>query len=166
MEKLPFSAETINKLAADSGIPKIGNASIREIVALVNRIEKASGIEFIRMEMGVPGLDPPALGTEAEINALRQGIASIYPAIEGVHELKKEHHSSAFLDIDVNPKDASLPAVPCRVICLFHVNRTDRNKEGSSSIPRFLVHKQQIQCWVMISIHLIYMITGRKLWKN
>jgi hypothetical protein len=42
MEEIPFSPETINKLATESGIQKIGNASIREIVALVNRIENIS----------------------------------------------------------------------------------------------------------------------------
>ncbi|MBP1668280.1 MAG: alaC [Bacteroidetes bacterium] len=149
MEKLPFSPETINKLASESGIPKIGNASIREIVALVNRIEKASGVEFIRMEMGVPGLDPPALGTEAEINALRQGIASIYPAIEGVPELKKEtsRFIKLFLDVDVNPEGCipTCGSMQGSFACFLTVNRTDRNKEGTLFIdPGFPVHKQQI----------------------
>ena len=149
MEKLPFSPETIHKLASESGIPKIGNASIREIVALVNRIEKASGVEFIRMEMGVPGLDPPALGTEAEINALRQGIASIYPAIEGVPELKKEtsRFIKLFLDVDVNPEGCipTCGSMQGSFACFLTVNRTDRNKEGTLFIdPGFPVHKQQI----------------------
>jgi aspartate/methionine/tyrosine aminotransferase len=149
MEKLPFSPETINKLASESGIPKIGNASIREIVALVNRIEKASGVEFIRMEMGVPGLYPPALGTEAEINALRQGIASIYPAIEGVPELKKEtsRFIKLFLDVDVNPEGCipTCGSMQGSFACFLTVNRTDRNKEGTLFIdPGFPVHKQQI----------------------
>ena len=149
MVKLPFSPETLNKLAAESGIPKIGNASIREIVALVNRIEKASGVEFIRMEMGVPGLDPPALGTEAEINALRQGIASIYPAIEGVPELKKEtsRFIKLFLDVDVNPEGCipTCGSMQGSFACFLTVNRTDRNKEGTLFIdPGFPVHKQQI----------------------
>lgn len=149
MEKIPFSTETINKLAAESGIPKIGNASIREIVALVNRIEKASGVEFIRMEMGVPGLNPPALGTEAEINALKQGIASIYPAIEGVPELKKEtsRFIKLFLDVDVNPEGCipTCGSMQGSFACFLTVNRTDRNREGTLFIdPGFPVHKQQI----------------------
>jgi len=149
MEKIPFSRETINKLAAESGIPKIGNASIREIVALVNRIEEASGVEFIRMEMGVPGLNPPALGTEAEITALRQGIASIYPAIEGVPELKKEasRFIKLFLDVDVNPEGCipTCGSMQGAFASFLTVNRTDRNREGTLFIdPGFPVHKQQI----------------------
>jgi aspartate/methionine/tyrosine aminotransferase len=149
MEKIPFTPATIRKLAAESGIQKIGNASIREIVALVNRIEKAFGVEFIRMEMGVPGLNPPALATEAEIKALRQGIASIYPAIEGVPELKNEasRFIKLFLDVDVDPAGCipTCGSMQGAFACFLTVNRTDRNKEGTLFIdPGFPVHKQQI----------------------
>jgi aspartate/methionine/tyrosine aminotransferase len=149
MEKIPFSTEIINKLAAESGIQKIGNASIREIVALVNRIEKVSGVDFIRMEMGVPGLNPPAIATEAEIRALKQGIASIYPAIEGVPELKKEtsRFIKLFLDVDVDPAGCipTCGSMQGAFACFLTVNRTDRNKEGTLFIdPGFPVHKQQI----------------------
>ena len=42
------------------------------------------------MEMGVPGLPPSAVGVKAEIEALQNGIASLYPDINGLPELKKE----------------------------------------------------------------------------
>ena len=57
------------------------------------------------MEMGVPGLKPSQVGVDAEINALKQGIAAIYPNINGLSDLKKEasRFIKAFIDIDVSP---------------------------------------------------------------
>ena len=72
------------------GICNLGVAKIREIVKLVNTIQDASGEKFIRMEMGVPGLEPAAVGTEAEIEALKRGVASTYANIEGIPEFKQE----------------------------------------------------------------------------
>lgn len=58
------------------------------------------------MEMGVPGLPPAAVGVEAEIEALRNGVASIYPVIDGLPRLKKEaaRFVKAFIDVDVDPQ--------------------------------------------------------------
>ena len=61
MTEIPISFETIKNLAHTIGIPSPGASSIREIVHLVNRIEKKTGIKFIRMEMGVPGLPAPSV---------------------------------------------------------------------------------------------------------
>ena len=56
--------------------------------------------------MGVPGLPPAAVGVEAEIEALRNGVASIYPVIDGLPRLKKEaaRFVKAFIDVDVDPQ--------------------------------------------------------------
>ena len=63
-----------NKLA-ESAIYDMQEASIRDVVKVANLLEKASGYPFIRMEMGVPGLSPSRIGTEAEIEALKLGVA-------------------------------------------------------------------------------------------
>jgi hypothetical protein len=76
MNDTPFPRALVDKLTAESGIPDIGRASIRELRRLVAGLEEASGKKFIRMEMGIPGLPAPAQGLEAEINALREGCAS------------------------------------------------------------------------------------------
>ena len=78
-DHLPIPRETVARIAAKAGIAVPGHASIREIVYLVNQIEKETGISFIRMEMGVPGLPPPEIATEAEISALKKGVAAVYP---------------------------------------------------------------------------------------
>ncbi|MBJ7536566.1 aminotransferase class I/II-fold pyridoxal phosphate-dependent enzyme [Marinomonas transparens] len=88
----------------ESSITSMARASIRELVSLINGIERESGQKYVRMEMGVPGLPAPQIGIEAEISALHQGVASKYPMIEGIPELKKEisRFCSMFLDISVN----------------------------------------------------------------
>jgi len=85
----PIPSEIVLAKIKETDIPDIGSARIREIVKLVNEIEEASGQKFIRMEMGVPGLEPVSVATEAEIAALKQGVASKYANIEGVPELKR-----------------------------------------------------------------------------
>jgi aspartate/methionine/tyrosine aminotransferase len=149
MEKTTVSREKLYQLAAESGIQSIGKASIREIVALVNKIQKVSGLEYIRMEMGVPGLNPPAIALEAEINALKQGVAAIYPDIEGVPVVKKEtsRFIKLFLDVGVDPAGCipTCGSMQGAFACFLTVNRTDRNKEGTLFIdPGFPVHKQQV----------------------
>ena len=90
MKDTPIPYEIVKQKITESGLAKVGRASIREIVRLVNEIEGASGKKFVRMEMGVPGLEPAQVGIDAEIQALKNGVASVYPMIDGVPELKKE----------------------------------------------------------------------------
>ena len=73
------------KLAA-CGISDMEDATIRDIVKVVNMVEAESGEKFIRMEMGVPGLAPTKIGIDAEIEALRAGCAQFYPMLEGHKE--------------------------------------------------------------------------------
>ena len=74
--------------------------------AIASKAETASGVEFIKMEMGVPGLPPSAVGVKAEIEALQNGIASLYPDINGLPELKKEASNfiKAFINVDLSPE--------------------------------------------------------------
>ncbi|HNW55219.1 MAG TPA: pyridoxal phosphate-dependent aminotransferase, partial [Bacteroidales bacterium] len=101
----PIDLEIVNDKIRELNVPKVGNATIREIKRLVDNIETASGKKFIRMEMGIPGLPPAQVGTDAEIEALQRGVAAIYPDIDGIPSLKKEVSLFAknFLDIDVDP---------------------------------------------------------------
>jgi aspartate/methionine/tyrosine aminotransferase len=147
---LPIPRSVVHAVAEKAGIPAPGKASIREIVNLVNRVEKETGIRFVRMEMGIPGIKPPEIATQAEIEALREGVASIYPPIEGVALLKKEtsRFLKQFLDIHVDPAGCIPTCGSMQGSCaaFLTVNRTDRNKEGTLFIdPGFPVHKQQCQ---------------------
>ena len=108
----PIDSSIVNSKIEQSGLENVGLASIRELVRLVNEIEKETGDKFIRMEMGVPGLPPAQVGIDGEIAALRSGVASKYPMIEGVEILKKEisRFVKNFMNIDVDEKNC-LPTV-------------------------------------------------------
>ncbi len=150
MTGIPISPVLVKSLVENLGISSPGSSSIREIVQLVNKIEENTGIKFIRMEMGVPGLPAPAIGIDAEIAALKAGVASVYPNITGIGPLKKEtsRFIKLFLDADVSPQGC-IPAVGSMMgaLAAFLVaNRNDRTKEGTLFIdPGFPVQKQQIK---------------------
>lgn len=148
MKNTPIDAQLVEESIKKSGLAKIGHGSIREIVRLVNEIESATGEEYIRMEMGVPGLNPVKVGIEAEIEALKRGVPSKYPMIEGVKELKEEISKfvKLFLNIDVSTQSC-IPTVGSMMgsMAAFMVaNRNNRNREGTLFIdPGFPVQKQQ-----------------------
>jgi len=150
MKDTPIDYQIVSAKIAASGLEKVGKGSIREIVRLINQIEEASGEKFIRMEMGVPGLEPDRVGLDAEIAALERGVASKYPMIEGVRDLKEEmsRFVKLFLDLQVSP-EGCIPTVGSMMggMATFMVaNRTDRNKEGTLFIdPGFPVQKQQVK---------------------
>lgn len=150
MSQLPLSKEVIDKRVSEIGIRSLGTASIREIVKLTNQLERDSGEPYIRMEMGVPGLKAPSIGIEAEKKALDMGLASLYPNIEGMRELKSEtaRFLKLFLDIDVHPR-ACVPTVGSMMggmASFMVVNRNDATKEGTLFIdPGFPVQKVQVK---------------------
>ncbi len=133
---------------SELGICDLGIAKIREIVKLVNTIEQASGEKFIRMEMGVPGLEPASVGTEAEIEALKNGVASKYANIEGIPEFKNEaaRFVKLFLGLDISP-ESCIPTVGSMqgsIAAFLVANRNDHRREGTLFLdPGFPVQKQQ-----------------------
>jgi aspartate/methionine/tyrosine aminotransferase len=106
MKNTPVNDQVAREIIDSYGLPDFGKATIREVVAVSSELERRTNIEFIHMEMGVPGLKPAKVGVDAEIEALQQGIASVYPNINGLPELKKEasRFIKAFIDIDVRPE--------------------------------------------------------------
>lgn len=150
MTEIPISSEIINNLARAIGIPSPGTSSIREIVHLVNKIEEYTGIRYIRMEMGVPGLQASSIGIEAEIAALRNGVTSVYPDISGIDPLKNEtsRFIKLFLNVDISP-EGCMPTVGSMMgamVSFLVANRSDRTKEGTLFLdPGFPVQKQQVK---------------------
>lgn len=150
MSTIPISSTLIKTLASENGLPEPGSGSIREMSHLVSLIEEKTGIRFVRMEMGVPGLPAPEIGIEAEIAALRSGVASLYPDISGIPSLKKEtsRFVKLFLNVDVK-SEGCIPTVGSMMgamVTFLVANRSDRTKEGSLFIdPGFPVQKQQVK---------------------
>lgn len=96
----------VQSVIDDFHLPDFNKATIREIVAIANKVEALIGEKYVRMEMGVPGFAPDRIGTKAEIEALQAGVASKYPMLDGHPELKKQasRFIKAFIDVDVNPE--------------------------------------------------------------
>jgi aspartate/methionine/tyrosine aminotransferase len=147
---IPISADLIENIARENGLPAPGSGSIREITHLVNLVEAKTGIRFVRMEMGVPGLPAPEIGIQAEIDALRSGVGSLYPDIAGIPRLKAEasRFIKLFLNVDISP-EGCIPTVGSMMggmVTFLVANRNDRTKEGTLFIdPGFPVQKQQVK---------------------
>lgn len=146
----PIDFSTVQSRIEATGSTCIGRSTIRELVKLVNDIEKATGQKFVRMEMGVPGIPPHETGTEAEIAALKAGKAAIYPMIDGVPELKNEasRFIKMFLDIDVKP-ECCIPTVGSMqggFATFMMMSRVYADRKATLFIdPGFPVQKQQHQ---------------------
>jgi len=169
MKDTPIPFEIVKKNIENSGIAEVGKATIREIKRLVDSIEKESGMKFIRMEMGVPGIPASPIGIEAQCNALHQGVASVYPDIEGIAPLKSEisRFAKLFLDIEVNPANC-IPTVGSMqggFACFMTLNRIHAAQDTTLFLdPCFPVHKQQ--CRVLGVKHVgfdVYNYRGAKL---
>jgi aspartate/methionine/tyrosine aminotransferase len=106
MEKPPIDKHIVDKLIKAFDISDFGRATIREIKAIAAQAEAESGVEYIKMEMGVPGLPASNIGVDAEIKALQSGVANVYADMEGLPELKKEasRFVKAFVDVDIAPQ--------------------------------------------------------------
>lgn len=149
MKKPLISKEKVDQEIAKLKISDLGNATIREIVALVNAVEARTGIRYIRMEMGIPGLPPAKVGVEAEIEALKRGVASIYPMVDGVKELKQEasRFIKKFMGIELDPRGC-IPTVGVMqgsYIAFMAAGNADVKKDTVLFIdPGFPVQKQQM----------------------
>lgn len=150
MKNTPVDLALVKKAVAESGLTNLGTASIREIAKLVSQIETATGIRYVRLEMGIPGLPPPMIGIEAEIAALKSGVSSAYPNIEGIAPLKNEttRFMKLFLDIDIAPRGCvpTVGSMMGSMVTFLVANRNDHTKEGTLFLdPGFPVQKQQVK---------------------
>ncbi|TDN96339.1 aminotransferase class I/II-fold pyridoxal phosphate-dependent enzyme [Sunxiuqinia elliptica] len=149
MKKTPIDQQLVDQNIAKLKIDHIGQASIREIVALVNLIEEGGSDKFVRMEMGVPGLPPAAVGTKAEIEALESGVASKYPMMDGIKPLKQEaaRFVKSFMNVDVDPAGCipTVGSMQGTYAALLVASNVHPEKDTALFIdPGFPVQKQQM----------------------
>ena len=106
MKNTPVNYQIAQEVIDSYHLPDFGKATIREVVAISSELEQRTKTEFIHMEMGVPGLKPAQVGVDAEVKALQNGIASIYPNINGMPELKEQaaRFIKAFINVDISPE--------------------------------------------------------------
>ncbi|MGI6862944.1 aminotransferase class I/II-fold pyridoxal phosphate-dependent enzyme [Bacteroides sp. KG156] len=149
MKNTPIERQLVNKTIEDFHIADFAKATIREVKAIAAKVETISGMEFIKMEMGVPGLPPSEIGVKAEIEALEHGIASLYPDINGLPSLKKE--ASCFIKAFINVEVAAEGCVPVTgsmqgtFASFLTCCQCDEKKDTILFIdPGFPVQKQQL----------------------
>ena len=150
MKPTPIKKEIVDQLVADLNIQDFAKATIREVKQVAAMAEKQSGVEYIKMEMGIPGLPAAKVGVEAQINALRNGIASQYPDIQGYPELKRQasRFVKAFIGIDIAP-EGCVPVVGSMqgaFASFLTCSQADKRKDTVLFIdPGFPVQKMQLQ---------------------
>lgn len=165
----PIKKELIDQAIKDFGIQDFAKATIREVKSIAAFAEKESGVEFIKMEMGIPGLPASQVGVDAQIQALQDGIAHSYPDIQGYPELKKEasRFVKAFINVDISPES-------CVPVCgsmqgtfasFLTCSQVDSKKDTVLFIdPGFPVQKMQLQVMgVRFETFDVYSYRGDKL---
>lgn len=122
--------------------------SIRQLVSLVKSCEKTTGEEFIHFEIGVPGLPASQVGIDAQKEALDEGVASVYPSLEGEPELKDA--ASKFVRAIIGAELEPMHCIPTvgsmqgTFASLMAVAALDKRKDTILYIdPGFPVQKQQ-----------------------
>ncbi len=169
LPETPMDPAIVKQEIKAMGLPSVGMASIRELNRIVLNIEAASGKPFIRMEMGVPGLEPPKIAIEAEIEALRKGVGAKYPPFDGIPELKQEisFFIKNFLNIYIPPVSC-FPTVGSMQGCYMAMMCTSRRTKGKDKLlfidPGFPVNKLQARVLGVPCEHFdVYEFRGDKL---
>ena len=150
MKPTPINKQLIDDTIRKHGIQDFAKATIREVKGVAAQAEKESGVEFIKMEMGIPGLPAAHVGVEAQIKALQDGIANSYPDIQGLPALKEaaSEFVKAFINVDIAPEG-------CVPVCgsmqgtyasFLTCAQADKKKDTILFIdPGFPVQKMQLQ---------------------
>ena len=101
-----FSEELLDEACRASHVQDITTATIGETLLVAQYMAGKTGIPFIHMDQGSPGLPANKFGIEAEKAALDKGLGAQYPAAAGVKELKDaaSEFVKAFLNIDISAR--------------------------------------------------------------
>ncbi len=157
-----FSKELVESVARELHVADLEKATIGEVLLVASRLEEQTGIPFIRMDQGSPGLSACRLGVEAEKAALDRGVGSQYPAAAGVPELKLQasRFVRAFIDIDISAR-ACIPttgsvAASFGAFIACSQRRLEQNKVLFID-PGFPIQKSQLRIigveWEQFDIH-------------
>lgn len=144
------NSEIVDSIVRELEIDDVRSASIRQIGAVVRAVETRTGIEFVHFEMGIPGLPPAEVGVRAECEALQRGVASVYPIIDGIPELKNEasRFVKAFIDTDISPNGCipTVGSMQASFASLMLASQLDAKRDTVLYIdPGFPVQKMQAQ---------------------
>lgn len=157
-----FSEELVEQATRELHVADLANATIGEVLLVAQYLEQKTGIPFIRMDQGSPGLPVNKYGVEAEKQALDRGVGSQYPAAAGVPELKHEASKfvKAFLDVDVSARSC-VPTVGSVAGSFGSFIACTQRIEGKNKVlfidPGFPIQKSQLRIigtqWVEFDIY-------------
>lgn len=157
-----FGRELVTEIVDSLNIADLENATIGEILLVASALEERTGIPFIRMDQGSPGLPPNRIGIEAEKAALDSGIVSQYPAAAGVPVLKEQasRFVKAFLDIDISARSCipTTGGVAASFASFIACTQRLRGKDKVLFVdPGFPIQKSQLRIlgidWVSFDIY-------------
>ena len=169
MKPTPIKREIVDGLIEKFGIQDFAKATIREVKQVAATAEKESGVEFIKMEMGIPGLPAAQVGVDAQIQALKDGIAHSYPDIQGYPELKKQasRFVKAFIGVDIAPEGCVPVTGSMQGTFASFLTCSQANKQKDTVLfidPGFPVQKMQLQVQgVKYETFDVYDFRGEKL---
>ena len=157
-----FSEELVEQATRELHVADLANATIGEVLLVAQYLEQKTGIPFIRMDQGSPGLPVNKYGVEAEKQALDRGVGSQYPAAAGVPELKHEASKfvKAFLDVDVSARSC-VPTVGSVAGSFGSFIACTQRIKGKDKVlfidPGFPIQKSQLRIigakWVEFDIY-------------
>ena len=165
----PIKKEIVDGLVAELGIKDFAKATIREVKQVAAKSENASGVEFIKMEMGIPGLPAAQVGVDAQIQALKDGIAHSYPDIQGAPVLKEaaSQFVKAFIGIDIKPEGCVPVTGSMQGTFASFLTCSQRDKQKDTVLfidPGFPVQKMQLEVMgVKYQTFDVYDYRGEKL---
>lgn len=135
----PLNPDQLAAQVAARGILDISTATIRQISSLAAALEQVAAEPVVHMELGNPGLPAAQAGIDAQIEALRSGVASRYPNINGIPQLKEAASAffKAFLDIDIPPRTI-VPTVGSMQGCFTTEMLLGQSKPGCDTIAFLL----------------------------
>lgn len=157
-----FNEDLVASVAREMKVADLQNATIGDILLVASRLEELTGIPFIRMDQGSPGLPANRIGIEAEKAALNKGLGAQYPAAAGVPELKEaaSRFVKAFIDIDISPR-ACLPTTGSVAASFGAFIACTQRIPGKDKVlfidPGFPIQKSQLRIlgirWKLFDIH-------------
>ena len=157
-----FSEELVAQVARDMKVADLANATIGDVLLVASRLEELTGIPFIRMDQGSPGLPANRIGIAAEKAALDKGLGAQYPAAAGVPELKEaaSRFVKAFVNIDISPR-ACIPTTGSVCASFGAFIACTQRIPGKDKVlfidPGFPIQKSQLRIlgigWELFDIH-------------
>ena len=102
----PISQEQFDLTLDQLHISDVSHLTIRQCTMVGSALEAVAQVPFSHLEIGVPGLPASSVGIAAQRKALNEGVAAVYPPVQGIPALKESaaRFVRAFIGIGIDPR--------------------------------------------------------------